>query len=41
VAEDELPQTIARPDDPEQEAEAVAGWISNQIEHGVQPHEIG
>jgi superfamily I DNA/RNA helicase len=28
-------------DDPEQESEAVGGWIIGRIEQGVQPHEIG
>jgi hypothetical protein len=27
--------------DPEQESEAVGGWIIGRIEQGVQPHEIG
>jgi superfamily I DNA/RNA helicase len=27
--------------DPEQESEAVGAWISSQVDHGVQPHEIG
>jgi superfamily I DNA/RNA helicase len=28
-------------DDPEQEAEAVANWITGRLRHGIQPHEIG
>jgi hypothetical protein len=32
---------IATFDDPEQESEAVAGWVKGPIEQGVQPHEIG
>jgi hypothetical protein len=33
--------TIETFDDPEQESEAVAGWIAGRLEQGVQPHEIG
>ena len=33
--------TIETFDDPEQESEAVGAWVSGQVEHGVQPHEIG
>jgi hypothetical protein len=33
--------TIETFDDPEQEAEAIARWISGRIEQGVEPHQIG
>jgi mRNA-degrading endonuclease RelE of RelBE toxin-antitoxin system len=33
--------TIETFDDPEQESEAVGGWIAARIEEGVQPDEIG
>jgi hypothetical protein len=33
--------TIETFDDPEQESEAVAVWITGWVEEGVQPHEIG
>ena len=33
--------TIETFDDPEQEAEAVGGWIAQRVQDGVEPHEIG
>ncbi|MGC2199699.1 MAG: UvrD-helicase domain-containing protein, partial [Stellaceae bacterium] len=35
------PPEIETFDDPEQEAEAVGGWIAARIGEGLQPHEIG
>lgn len=33
--------TIETFDDPEQESEAVGGWIAGRVEQGMPPHEIG